>query len=425
MNEKAYKLKSISVLIVDDDSSILDAMEVLLSRTLGVVYTASNGQDGLEMFKKHSPDMVVSDIRMPLLTGLEMAKAIKDINPEQPIAIISAHNDTKLLLDSIDIGIDKYLLKPLDTAQLIKWIKTISMQIISQREIKLQEENLHFIMDHTPDGICMIDYDKISYLNLSFLKLMHLDSFDSFNANKHCIVNFIVNEDNTQRFTSLDELKLFLFKNENKDIVLRIVIPDDSEKKIHFYNLSFKIYPQTQRIILIFTDITSIEQERSLLKTQATTDPLTNIANRLYFDLYLDNQIISAKREKNPFSLIMFDIDDFKFVNDNYGHPIGDQVLKELIKVVKQNIRKNDFLARWGGEEFMILSRSNLKDSGILAQKILKKIETHKFETVGKITCSFGISSFGEGSTRDSILIDVDKALYIAKGDGKNCVRSC
>ena len=425
MNEKAYNLKSISVLIVDDDSSILDAMKVLLSRIIGTVYTASNGKDGLSMFKEHSPDMVVSDIRMPILTGLEMAKAIKDINPELPIAIISAHNDTKLLLDSIDIGVDKYLLKPLDTGRLIKWIKTVSMQIVSQREIKLQEENLHFIMDHNPAGVCMIDYEKISYLNLSFLKLMHLDSFDNFNPDKHCIVNFIVNEENKQRFSSLNDLKLFLLENKNKDIVLRILIPDGSEKNIHFYNLFFKIYPQIERIIMIFTDITNIEKERSLLKAQATTDALTNIANRLYFDLYLDNQIISAKREENPFSLIMFDIDDFKLVNDTYGHPIGDQVLIELVEVVKHNIRKNDFLARWGGEEFMILSRSNLKDSDILAHKILKKIETHKFETVGRITCSFGISSFKKGSTRDSILTDVDKALYKAKSDGKNCVKSC
>ena len=425
MNSEKLNFKSISVLIVDDDSEILDMMKIIVSRIVGTVYTASNGKDGLESYKTNKPDMVISDIRMPLLTGLEMAKEIKEISPEQPIAIISAHNDTELFLDSIDIGIDKYFLKPLKANLLIEWIQYISKQIITRKNLKLQEENLHFIMNHNPDGICMIDGDKISYLNNSFLKLMHLDSFEIFDPDKHCIVNFIVNEDGSQRFKNLDELKLFLNNYEEEDNIVRILVPNNSNDTINFYNLFFKIYPEIQRIIMIFTNITNIQQERNLFKIQATTDALTQIPNRMYFDLYLERQIASAQREGTVFSLLMFDIDDFKVVNDTYGHPTGDKVLIELIQVVKSHIRKNDFIARWGGEEFMILSRSNTKEGEILAEKLLYEIRNHKFEIVGKVTCSFGISSFEVNSTAKTLIKNVDKALYEAKGDGKDCVKIC
>jgi len=425
MSDETLNLKSVSILIVDDDSLILNAMKNLVSRVVGTIYTASNGIDGLELYKLHNPDMVISDIKMPLLSGLDMAKAIKEINPEQAIAIISAYNDTELLLKSINIGIDKYLLKPLKTDVLLRWIKGISQQILTQKELKLKEENLHFIMDHNPDAICMIDKNKISYLNHSFLTLMKLDSFENFDIHKHCIVHFIVNEDGSQRFTELKQLKEFLINNEENEIVVRMSLQNNDMKNIHFYNLFFKIYTEIDRIILIFTDITNIEQERSLYKIQATTDALTNIPNRMYFDLYLDNQITSAIREKTIFSLIMFDIDDFKMVNDTYGHPVGDKILIELVQVVKNHIRKNDFLARWGGEEFMILTRSNSQESDILANKILKEIQNHSFEIVGKVTCSFGVSSFTEDSTRETILNNVDKALYDAKNNGKNCIKFC
>lgn len=416
-------LKSLSILIVDDDSSILDAMELLLSRKIDMVYTASNGKEGLDVYSEFKPDIVISDIRMPIMDGLEMAKSIKMINQNQPVAFISAHDDTNLLLKSIDIGIDKYFLKPLKSNLLLEWINKIAEQITIKNELKVQDENLHFIIDHNPDGICMIDNSEVSYLNQSFLELMNLDSFDEFDRDIHCILSYIVGEDGNKLFTNLDELKKFLLSHQGKETVVKILAPGETIENISYYNLFFNIYPSIDRIIMIFTDITSIEKERSILKIQATTDALTKIPNRMYFDLYLKNQLITARREKTVFSLIMFDIDDFKMVNDTYGHPVGDKVLVELANIVKENIRENDFLARWGGEEFIILSRSSTNDSIKLADKIAQIIRSYNFDTIGKLTCSFGVSSFEQNSTSESILEKVDEALYSAKESGKDCVK--
>jgi diguanylate cyclase (GGDEF)-like protein/PAS domain S-box-containing protein len=157
-------------------------------------------------------------------------------------------------------------------------------------------------------------------------------------------------------------------------------------------------------------------------KILSTIDPLTKVYNRLKFDEILQTEIERAKRYKTVFSLIMFDIDDFKKINDTYGHQIGDYVLKEIANLVKENIRATDFLARWGGEEFMVLApHTNLTCAEKLAYKLKYVIENHNFK-IGKITASFGVTEYKEGDTPNSIIYRADESLYKAKNKGKNQV---
>ena len=122
----------------------------------------------------------------------------------------------------------------------------------------------------------------------------------------------------------------------------------------------------------------------------------------------------------------MIDIDNFKNVNDTYGHSVGDSVLKELSHIVKGIVRDKDIFARWGGEEFLILANSrDLQAVEIVAEKIRQKIEAYNFTTVGKVTASFGLSSpRNEEQTFENVLEYADKALYQAKELGRNRVCS-
>ncbi len=155
----------------------------------------------------------------------------------------------------------------------------------------------------------------------------------------------------------------------------------------------------------------------------ATTDSLTGIYNRMKFDTLLEEQIKIAKRYNEPLSVIFFDIDHFKKINDTYGHKIGDKVLIKLAKLIKSSIRSCDVFARWGGEEFIIyLPKTPLKESIEIAEKLKVIVSKHPFGEVEKITCSFGVSTLEEGDTQDSLLLRVDKALYNAKENGRNRV---
>jgi len=161
------------------------------------------------------------------------------------------------------------------------------------------------------------------------------------------------------------------------------------------------------------------------LKKLSIIDSLTGIFNRYKIDTTLNQQIAFSKRNNIPLSIIFFDIDHFKKINDTYGHNIGDIVLKELTFLVKNNIRQYDIFGRWGGEEFIIiLPNTSLENAVKIAKKLKSIIENHTFKEVGKLTCSFGVTELKENDTSESILIRVDNHLYSAKKSGRNKVIS-
>ena len=162
---------------------------------------------------------------------------------------------------------------------------------------------------------------------------------------------------------------------------------------------------------------------KGLLKL-ATTDSLTGIGNRrLFEEIFQAHQMVVGKYHPS-LHLLIFDVDDFKAINDTYGHNVGDNVLRELTALVNNSIRKSDVFVRWGGEEFAILLRYSDVDAVIkIAEHLCSVIASHHFALVGHLTCSFGLSEIKSAETLAQVLDRADIALYQAKSDGKNCVR--
>lgn len=173
----------------------------------------------------------------------------------------------------------------------------------------------------------------------------------------------------------------------------------------------------------IARDITERKAAEAALSQLASTDPLTGIANRRRLDTELEQEMKRAERYHTPLSIVMFDVDHFKKVNDTYGHPVGDRVLIDLATLIAGNIRTHDLLARWGGEEFVILTHNcEAEVAANLSEKLRSAIEEFEFHTVGKVTCSFGVTSFHPGESVHELVSRADKALYLAKMRGRNCV---
>lgn len=167
-----------------------------------------------------------------------------------------------------------------------------------------------------------------------------------------------------------------------------------------------------------------VKERTRKLEELSVTDQLTNIYNRRKIDETLSFEIERASRGKDSFAVIMIDIDKFKNINDSYGHLTGDNVLKQIATILCDNIRKIDVLGRWGGEEFLIVDTESDENKIIeFAEKIRKAIELHNFENVGKVTCSFGVTRYVKDDTASSLVIRADKALYLAKESGRNCVK--
>jgi diguanylate cyclase (GGDEF)-like protein len=166
-----------------------------------------------------------------------------------------------------------------------------------------------------------------------------------------------------------------------------------------------------------------LEHLNSMLEIQAHTDPLTQIYNRAFFNTQLKKEISRAKRYNKVLGLIIFDIDNFKQVNDTTGHLSGDRILKAITDLCQKNIRTSDIFARWGGEEFVVLvPESPEQATAALAEKLRRGIEDADFSIESTITCSFGITEYKANEDKDEFIHRADKALYHSKQAGKNRV---
>ena len=181
----------------------------------------------------------------------------------------------------------------------------------------------------------------------------------------------------------------------------------------------------------IFKDFTStlyiyqhkIEVKNRTLSRLINIDHLTKVNNRKSIETILRKEFNRAKRYAHPLSLIMIDIDDFKKVNDTYGHNVGDKVLKEFAKIISSTIRESDHLGRWGGEEFILVATvTTLDDALLLAEKIRAKVAGSTFMDSQKMSCSIGVAQFEDQEDADLFVNHADLAMYEAKKDGKNKV---
>jgi diguanylate cyclase (GGDEF)-like protein len=178
-----------------------------------------------------------------------------------------------------------------------------------------------------------------------------------------------------------------------------------------------------ESVVTTFTDITSLIESEEKFKTLSGTDNLTGLLNRREFSERIKIEIDRAKRNKRKNSIIMLDIDHFKKINDTHGHSTGDSVLILLSTLIRDNLRKSDISARWGGEEFMVFlpDTSGLHGKGV-AEKLRKIIQDYAFPVVGKVTASFGVGEHLPDEEITVLLDRVDKALYQSKQTGRNRV---
>jgi diguanylate cyclase (GGDEF)-like protein len=378
---------------------------------------------------------------MPKMDGLSMCEAIQAFNPNIPIVVTSAHNDSDFLKKSIDIGVDAYAMKPVDLYQLLECMIKAMEPIILRRQLeelnsslenKVEEgiKQIKLILDAQDNIVIVTNGSKISHVNKKFLEFFDVESIDEFFQKSSCIDSYFKKEDN---FFSQDKIKpnqTWVQSLRELPDIKRVVKIQDKQEEDKVFAVTIHEYDEPENngvyYVISLTDITQIKQKSNLLEYQANHDQLTGLYNRQKFDSILTKEIRRSRRYGHCMSLILFDIDYFKDVNDTYGHDIGDKVLIEFSELIKPEIRQTDTLVRWGGEEFiLILPETALNTAYDVAQKLRILIQEHKFEAIlHKITASFGVVQLQKEDTEHSSIIRVDHALYEAKKRGRNIVVS-
>ncbi len=431
-------LKTITILYVEDEDDIREFTSKILQNLTAKIYCASNGQEGLETYLEHQDkiDLIITDINMPKMNGLDMCAAIRKENKKVPIVVTTAYSSEDFLKQSIEIGVNAYAMKPIDLYQLIESITKAVEPIYLQKElnslnnhleknIEKETNKLKSILDSQDNIIVLTQNQNIVDVNKRFLTFFGLDSIDEYKDN---CVNILSLVEQDYGYITIDKIKdknWFEYISELPEID-RVVKIKSLTNNDRIFSVNLNTYStNSDFFVLTLTDITEIKERTNLLEYQASHDRLTGLFNRVKFDEIYPKEFSRDKRYNNNLTAIMFDIDDFKKVNDTYGHAVGDDVLRELGSLIQKNIRECDIPVRWGGEEFLILlPQTDLLGAQTVASKIKTSIEKNIFSRKElNITSSFGISLLKKEDLKDEMIIRADEALYEAKQNGKNQIR--
>jgi len=188
VQEKNY-LSNLTLLYVEDDLVINEALKMFFKPRVKSLYVALNGEEGLELYKKYTPDIVVSDINMPKMNGIDMSEKIKEIDNEIPIILITAFSDANFMMQAISVGVERYLLKPVDLAKLNEALFTVSFNLINKqiaeqaKEDKKLVETLNSFLEFSPNPIIIYENDKVQFVNNRFLELSKTDKESLINSN--------------------------------------------------------------------------------------------------------------------------------------------------------------------------------------------------------------------------------------------------
>jgi len=578
------EFKNIKILYVEDDVNTNEEVSFFLAQFTDFLHVAYNGKEGLEAFKELRPQIVITDIQMPLMDGLQMIKAVKQIDKDTFFIVTTAFNEAQYLIQAINLGISKYLLKPLNLKELLLSIREISASL--QHQTLYQSLDAHGnIIEVNQAWLNYLDYKQAEVIGEHFSKFIKQECVKKFEMNfadlkKHGFaknIRFFLQKRNGKHFeVILDARALYDAKGNferthcelrNLDVLLhsqeeisqllsherylkslvnthvvimsaianasgrdkflddvcngfaqnidyefafiaflekdatkvrivsqskhpridavqimgevfeidttgacstckairerKMVLVDDIKKledfslKNIFLEVGIKsvisipiILKSDNRLLgaitltfqekhifqkeelLLFTNISQTigfglaaisdkQEKEKLLKAlhvQATTDALTTCANRHRGKEFLKEEIQRAKRYHRDLSLIYFDIDDFKHINDTYGHDMGDRVLMEVAKCVADCKRSSDVGVRWGGEEFLVvLPESNLEGGVIMAEKLRSAFQNIALHDAISVRASFGVAAFNGDEDWDAFVKRADNLMYKAK----------
>ena len=293
------------------------------------------------------------------------------------------------------------------------------MQKIKLLNLSLKTQQILDIQDSI---VIVTDGKKLLDANKTFLEFLNFDSLDAFKQEHDCICDYFIKDENYYHLGKLPGDINWAYNLGNIPPQERIVLMESKTGVKHSFTITFAEY-QEDYFIITFTDITGTMSEQLVLENKILHDKLTNAYNREFFERQSANLILENKTRGKFLGVILFDIDFFKNINDTYGHNIGDDILVELVTKVNESIRHDDYLIRWGGEEFIVLiSIESIEQAYFIAENLRKLIKKHQFKNVEELTCSFGVTLHDNNESISETVNRADEALYLSKTNGRNRV---
>ncbi len=491
MEEKTELMdKDVKILVIDDEARVCELIKDTLSERYPGIDLSFNLSDALGKISNRNYDLIISDIKLPDGSGMDAISKAMEIDSFTEIIIITGYGTFELAARAVNIGVSAFHTKPIDMGELREQVEKcvyrrnfhlkskhlmLDLQSSEYNEIREHIYNItslyYFsnklmkttdiadtmeiilteIMKIFDPEFCIIGANCYGYKEVygisSDLKMEKDDYVALLKENWSSQLSVFNREEleqglipvNKYRYQEEDEGKQKEIKErgDNRDYnIIPLSIEVQGQKfgfivlgyrdKVEFENGKLDFFHTLATIASSVINRGYMDEHMSRL---ARTDSLTNISNHRMFHQALNREIARSKRNGSLFSLAMIDIDDFKKVNDKYGHQTGDEILVHVVKTVSDEIRTGDFIARYGGEEFaLILPESDIEGGKILAERVCNAVKAKPYNSLAGDTISssvsIGVAEFNPENAlnKDTLINYADDALYKAKRQGKNRV---
>ncbi len=460
-----------SLIIIDDEKSLLFVLQDYLEECGLKVFTYESIPDLESELKQKNPHAVLLDILMPRVSGIEILKKIKNIDPRMPVIMMTGFADDARRLEALRNGAYSLLTKPFTNLE--ELYHTINnamnhhLEIIRTQELSVEVEERY-------------RRERMNLLELDFLKsLQHMigeteEPATVFKNVSTLLQNFLGFDNFATLVPEGDTARIEIFPDPGSDAVagpivhclmnsipqsardgiVRLVVQEKEHelnsapaqdpgcaicelataKKVYGYAGIFRALPVEPQAELIFnrfcSHIAPILEKISLfneIKMLSIHDGLTGAFNHVYALDVMDLEVARAERYGVTFSTVLVDVDNFKDVNDTYGHLAGDFILRGIAKIFGETLREIDVVGRYGGEEFIVILPQTDSEAAVnAAERLRSAVEAERFVHDGKaihITISIGVATYREGGDTQLMIKMADDCLYRAKKEGRN--RTC
>lgn len=452
---------SARVLVVDDILPNVKLLEAKLSGEYFDVLTATSGAEAIEKAEQNIPDLILLDVMMPGMDGFEVCQHLKN-NPTTahiPIVMVTALTDATDRVRGLESGADDFLSKPVNDVALMARVRSLVRLKMTVDEWRVRENTasqLGVISDGNtqmtePYGNArvLVIEDK-NFESDKFVETLSRDDDEVMSArsgeqgislaqqNEFDLITISLNMANE------DGLRLcsLLRSNERTRNIPILMVAEDADMKRIAQGLEIGAHDYILRPVdrneLLARVRTQVRRKRyqdrlrnnyEVSLSMALTDSLTGLFNRRYFMVHMDKLLKQLRDGNKQLGVLMLDIDNFKNINDSYGHAVGDEILKSFADRIQQRLRSFDLVARMGGEEFVVILPDITTDMAKqVAERLRKGIGGEPFRVSTpeghlEVTVSIGGTLVQDAQTTvDQALKEADDELYNAKENGRNCV---
>jgi two-component system, cell cycle response regulator len=446
------------VLVVDDIVANVRLLEAKLSAEYFDVVTAMNGLDALEAVQRAKPDIILLDVMMPGIDGIEVCKRIKSdpLTQHIPIIMVTALDQPEDKIRGLEAGADDFLTKPVNDLSLFCRIKSLVRLKMLTDELRIRLGSFD-----SPSGGNSNDWanDSMGRVLLVDSKTSSVERAQTSLSGKHVLVaagdgasalelcanaaqpfELAVISLDDEKFDGLRLCSQLRSTEATRQMpILAVTHPDDQPRLLRALDMGVNDYlvrPVDRQELLarVNTQVRRwryTERLRSSVKASielAVTDSLTGLYNRRYLESHLAHLVDHSNNRGKALAVIALDVDFFKAINDTYGHDAGDKVLQELAQRIRSSTRSIDLCCRTGGEEFvLILPGTDMQLAEKIAERLRKGVASKPFLIGGDIAISVTVSAGvawlqGIDDSVEKLLKRADTALYSAKREGRNRV---